>query len=60
MVVDIAGAVPTVVGVARETRFAADVVVAEGGDVWILDRDGRRVQRADLRGRTEGATRGSR
>lgn len=59
-VVDISGAEPTVLGIARATGFAADVVVAEAGDVWILDRDGRRVQLADLRGQTAGATRGSR
>ncbi len=60
VLVDIGGAVPTVIGVARETRFATDVVVTEGGDVWILDRDGRSVQLADLRGRASGETRGSR
>lgn len=59
-VVDISGAEPIVLGIARAARFASDVVVAEGGDVWILDRDGRRVQLADLRGQTAGATRGSR
>ncbi len=60
VVVDIGGSVPTVIGVARETRFATDVVVTESGDVWILDRDGRSVQLADLRGRGGGETRGSR
>ncbi len=60
VVVDLGGAVPTVIGVARQTRFATDVVVTESGEVWILDRDGRRVQLADLRGRAGGETRGSR
>ncbi len=57
-VVDISGAGPTVVGVAREPRFATDVVVTESGDAWILDREGRSLQLADLRVRAGGETSG--
>jgi hypothetical protein len=46
--VDISGTEPRVVGVARETRFATDVVVSGVGEVWILDRDGQSVQIADF------------
>ncbi len=46
--VDISGEEPRVVGVARETRFATDVVVSGVGEVWILDRDGQSVQIADF------------
>ena len=47
-VVDISGSEPRVVGVARHPRFATDVVVTEGGEIWILDRDGRSVQIAEF------------
>jgi hypothetical protein len=47
--VDISGDEPRVVGVAREPRFATDVVVSEAGVAWILDRDGKSVQIADFR-----------
>ncbi len=46
--VDISGAEPRVVGVAREPRFATDVVVSGVGAVWIVDRDGKSVQIADF------------
>jgi hypothetical protein len=49
--VDISGADPQVVGVARETRFATDVVVSGVGVVWIVDRDGKSVQIADFSAR---------
>ncbi len=47
-VVDVSGAEPRVLGVAREVEFANDVMPAGGGEVWILDRDGRRVQIAEI------------
>ncbi|UCC47741.1 MAG: hypothetical protein JSV41_09650 [Gemmatimonadota bacterium] len=47
-VVDVSGSEPRVVGVAREVRFVTDVVVDDSGAVWILDRDGQRVQIAEL------------
>jgi hypothetical protein len=47
-VVDISGEEPKVLGVARHTEFATDVVVAGDGEVWILDRDGQSVQIADF------------
>ncbi|UCF21517.1 MAG: hypothetical protein JSU87_09075 [Gemmatimonadota bacterium] len=53
-VVDVSEEVPRVVGVAREVEFAADVVAGPGGEVWILDRDGRVVQIADLGSRSAG------
>lgn len=43
-VVDIREDPPVVIGVAREVDMATDVNVAEDGSVWILDRDGQRVQ----------------
>jgi hypothetical protein len=46
--VDISGTDPRVLGVARETRFATDVVVADRNTVWIVDRDGKSVQIADF------------
>jgi hypothetical protein len=46
--VDISGTEPRVVGVAREARFATDVVVSGVGAVWIVDRDGKSVQIADF------------
>lgn len=46
--VDISGSDPQVLGVAREPRFATDVVVSDAGSVWIVDRDGRSVQIADF------------
>lgn len=52
--VDISGTDPRVVGVARETRFATDVVVSDAGAVWILDRDGKSVQIADFGTRVAG------
>ncbi len=45
-VVDLRGPEPSVLGVARQVRFASDVVVSEDYEVWILDREGRRVQLA--------------
>ncbi len=57
-VVDIGGDEPNVIGLARESRFAIDVVVTESGDAWILDREGRSLQLADLRRQVEGATSG--
>jgi hypothetical protein len=47
-VVDISGVEPKVIGVARRARFVTNVVVAGGGEVWILDRDGRTVQLAEF------------
>ncbi len=48
VLVDISGDEPRVLGVARETRFATDVVVSGVGAVWIVDRDGKSVQIADF------------
>ncbi len=45
-VVDLRGPEPSVLGVARQVRFASDVVVSKDYEVWILDREGRRVQLA--------------
>ena len=36
------------VGVAREVRFASDVAVTGDSELWILDREGRLVQRAEI------------
>jgi hypothetical protein len=47
-VVDVSGEIPKVIGVARETSFAIDVVTAGPGRAWILDRDGQSVQIADF------------
>ncbi|HSG80778.1 MAG TPA: hypothetical protein VLC48_00905 [Gemmatimonadota bacterium] len=47
-VVDISGSEPRVLGVAREVEFASDVLAAGDGEMWILDREGRRVQIADF------------
>ena len=47
-VVDMSGSEPRVVGIAREVRFASDVIVAGESDVWILDREGRQVQIAEF------------
>ncbi|KPK81939.1 MAG: hypothetical protein AMS25_04325 [Gemmatimonas sp. SM23_52] len=56
-VVDVSGSEPRVVGVAREVRFVTDVVVDGSGAVWILDRDGQRLQIAELNvERVAGAT----
>lgn len=44
VVVDISGAEPRVLGVARAVKLASDVSVSEDGSVWILDRDGQKVQ----------------
>ena len=38
---------PQVLGVARSARFVRDVL-AEEGKVWVLDRDGRRVEIAEI------------
>lgn len=46
--VDVSAAEPVVLGVARDMRFASDVVTADDGAVWILDREGRSVQIADF------------
>jgi hypothetical protein len=56
--VDISGAEPRVVGVAREPRFATDVVVSGVGAVWIVDRDGKSVQIADFGVRGAGSDTG--
>lgn len=42
---------PRVVGVARTARFARDVF-AQDGQVWVLDRDGRRVEIAEITAET--------
>jgi hypothetical protein len=47
-VVDISGAEPRILGVARESRFAVDVSVVGDGEIWILDRGGRSVQIASF------------
>jgi hypothetical protein len=47
-VVDISGAEPRVLGVARDVDFANDVWAAGDGELWILDREGRQVQIADI------------
>ena len=47
-VVDVSGEEPRVLGVAREVEFANDVMPTGGGEIWILDRDGRRVQIAEI------------
>ncbi len=47
-VVDLSGAEPRVVGVAREPRYVTDVAVAGDGRVWVLDREGRSVQFAEF------------
>lgn len=47
-VVDVGGADAIVLGVARDARFATDVVATGDGEVWILDRDGRRIQIAEF------------
>jgi len=52
--VDISGSEPRVLGVAREARFASEVVVSDTGAVWIVDRDGRSVQIADFGTRVAG------
>ena len=48
VVVDASGPELSVIGVARELTFAADVVVGDDGVAWILDRDGQRVQIAEI------------
>ncbi|NIR44703.1 MAG: hypothetical protein GWN99_10395 [Gemmatimonadetes bacterium] len=48
VLIDVSGAEPVVLGVAREMRFASDVVAADDGAIWILDREGRSVQIADF------------
>ena len=45
---DISGEVPKVIGVARQTSFAVDVITSGPGRAWILDRDGQAVQMADF------------
>jgi hypothetical protein len=47
-VVDISGAEPRILGVARESQFAVDVSVVGDGEIWILDRGGRSVQIASF------------
>ena len=47
-VVDISGAEPRVLGVARNVKFASDVIPVGNGEMWILDREGRRVQIAEF------------
>lgn len=46
--VDIGGEQAKVIGVARYSRFASDVLVSGSGEVWILDREGQSVLIADL------------
>ncbi len=48
VVVDVSGPQPEVVGVAREVKFASDVMVADESSVWILDREGRQIQIAEF------------
>ena len=47
-VVDISGAEPRVLGVARNVKFASDVIPVGNGEMWILDREARRVQIAEF------------
>jgi len=47
-VVDISGDEPKVIGVARRTKFASDVIISGTGEAWILDREAQMVQIVDL------------
>jgi hypothetical protein len=47
-VVDISGTEPRVLGVARDVKFASDVIPTGEDEMWILDREGRRVQIAEF------------
>jgi len=47
-VVDISGDEPKVIGVARRTKFASDVIISGAGEAWILDREAQTVQIVDL------------
>lgn len=47
-VVDIRSANADALGVARGVRFASDVMVAGDSEIWILDREGRQIQKAEF------------
>lgn len=47
-VVDVSQSEPRVIGVARNSEFATDVVVARDGRVWIVDRDGKSIHIAEF------------